>query len=281
MSNLTGLCHASLAGKKKYFAYYRVLLLCTMLINYLQRFGNWLLVTECLLCRNQVNTGKNLCVDCISQLPWNHVACERCAAPFDQMNSFKEEKTIICGQCLSSPPLVTKAYAAFVYQTPIAQLITQFKFRQQLTCGSILSELLLKFLQRQYQSQHWPQAIIPVPLHRKRLAERGYNQANELARPLAKSLNIPLCLDLCARVKETNTQTTVSARERAINLKNAFTTVKSHTLNHVAIVDDVLTTGSTVAALAHTLTISGVEQIDVWAVAKTMQPDAMIPILHQ
>jgi ComF family protein len=241
-----------------------------MLIPYLKRLEDWLFVTQCLLCRDTVKVGRNLCLACISELPWNRIACQQCAAPFAELSSPQETETLICGQCLLSPPFFNQTYAAFAYQMPVIQLITQLKFKQNLTCAMVLSELLLTFLQSKYSLLNWPQAIIPVPLHAKRLAERGYNQADEIAKPLGNLLNIPVYSDLCQRVKQTVTQTTASAKERRQNLKNAFTVVKPHHLNYVAIVDDVLTTGSTVTALATTLKNSGIECIDIWAVAKTI-----------
>ena len=222
-----------------------------------------------------------MCSACIHELPWNTIACKQCAVPLEEVGV----GNILCGQCLSIPPAFEKTYAAFVYQPPIIQLIAQLKFNQHLTCAAVLSELLLMFLQTQYRKQNWPQAIIPVPLHPRRLAERGYNQANELAKPLGKTLKIPVYFDLYERVKETPTQTAASARERRINLKNAFALAKPHTLKHIAILDDVLTTGSTVSALSHALKCSGVKCIDVWAIAKTIpilyQPNAMIKTPHQ
>jgi ComF family protein len=246
-----------------------------VLFHYLHLLENWLFTTQCLLCHATVKTGKNLCTFCIDELPWNHIACQQCGISLESI-MMQAEKSMLCGQCLANPPPFAKTYAAFTYQIPITQLIAQLKFNQNLTCGSVLSELLLKFLRSKYQQYDWPEAIIPVPLHPKRLAERGYNQAIELANPLEKSLNIPVYFDLCARIKQTLTQTAASAKERRANLKNAFTVVKPHHLTHVAIVDDVLTTGSTVTALAKALKNSGVKRIDVWAIAKTIQPNAMI-----
>lgn len=238
-------------------------------MNYLCFFENWLFATQCLLCHDNVKTGKNLCKRCIEELPWNLVACQQCAMPFEP-TYVREENTITCGECLSNAMPFYRAYAAFIYEPPIAQLITQLKFSQNLICGSTLSDLLLIFLKEKYEDQAWPEAIIPVPLHPKRLSERGYNQATELAKPLGKSLKIPMYLDICERVKQTTTQTSISERERQRNLKNAFSVTQSIGLRHVAIVDDVLTTGSTTRAIAKTLKKNGVDKIDVWVVAKTL-----------
>src|ERR1700722_7959586 len=156
-----------------------------MVLNYLHAIENWLFATQCLLCHDKVKTGKNLCEQCIEELPWNFVACQQCATPFEAIY-LEEEKNITCGACLSNSMPFYHAYAAFMYEPPIAQLITQLKFNENLICGFALSDLLLRFLKIKYENQVWPEAIIPIPLHPKRLSERGYNQAAELAKPLEK-----------------------------------------------------------------------------------------------
>lgn len=237
-----------------------------MRLNFLATLEHWLFSTQCLLCQSKVTSGKNLCALCAEALPWNHGACKQCATPFEA----SQKKWPICGQCLQRPPLFfDEAYAAFVYQAPIVQMIGQLKFNQNLLFGSVLGQLLLRFLQTKYPVDNWPEAIIPVPLHSKRFSERGYNQAAELAYPLEKALHIPVYFDLCRRIKPTLAQTKATARERRINLKNAFVVERAHNLKHVAIVDDVLTTASTATALSKVLKKSGVEKIDLWVVAKT------------
>lgn len=114
-----------------------------------------------------------------------------------------------------------------------------------------------------------PECIIPVPLHQQRLRERGFNQALELSRIISKQLNIPLNYSLCHRDKATPFQSGLSAKQRKQNLKNAFKVAKNHSYQHVAIFDDVVTTGTTVNELARQLKQSGVRTIEVWAIART------------
>jgi ComF family protein len=247
---------------------------------------NRLLSTTCLLCQNKIEIGKNLCTTCIDELPWNNKACGKCAIPL----SWSGDEPF-CGKCLHRPsPFFDKVYAALIYQAPVVQMIGQFKFNQNLMFGTVLSNLLLTFLKPKYQNQPLPQAIIPVPLHPKRITERGYNQAHELAKPLGKAFNIPVLYQYCQRIKETAPQTiTTSMRERRNNLRDAFQISanenirrfrfpyfhrenKVHTarsLQRIAIIDDVLTTGSTIMMLAKALKKSGIQKIDVWIVAKT------------
>jgi len=113
-----------------------------------------------------------------------------------------------------------------------------------------------------------PEQIIPVPLHAQRYHRRGFNQAIEIARPIARMLDIPLNLTCCRRTRNTAPQAQLSAKERKSNLKNAFSIVKAPAVNHVALLDDVVTTGSTVDELARALRKAGIERIDVWACAR-------------
>jgi len=115
-----------------------------------------------------------------------------------------------------------------------------------------------------------PEALVPVPLHRARLRERGFNQAVEIARPLAARLGIELDLNSCERVRNTAEQTRLDAVQRLRNLKGAFRVVRDVPYRRVAIVDDVLTTGSTVASLAGSLRATGVEEIEVWSCARAI-----------
>ncbi|MCG8434129.1 MAG: hypothetical protein MJA83_08875 [Gammaproteobacteria bacterium] len=107
-----------------------------------------------------------------------------------------------------------------------------------------------------------------MPLHENRLRERGFNHANELAKRIAKNLNLPIKRNLCYRVKNTSYQTTLSAKRRRINLKNAFFAPECSSIKRIAIIEDVVTTGSTVTELAGTLRRAGIENIDIWCVAR-------------
>jgi ComF family protein len=132
----------------------------------------------------------------------------------------------------------------------------------------MLATLLLEHLLRSNREQ-LPQLLIPVPLHRKRLQERGFNQAVELARPLSRQLDIPLDFSSCRRVRDTRSQSELHVRERQRNVRGAFKLSGKIEADHVALLDDVVTTGSTVTALAKVLRRTGVGRVDVWALART------------
>ncbi len=113
-----------------------------------------------------------------------------------------------------------------------------------------------------------PQLIVPVPLHPTRFQQRGFNQAIEIARPISKNLGIPIAPKLCVRSRETPAQSGLSARQRAINIKHAFEIGQAVEVDHVAILDDVVTTGATVTELSRVLRNAGIKKIEIWACAR-------------
>jgi len=178
-------------------------------------------------------------------------------------------EAIICERCSNSPPPFNRLCALFSYQPPIIRLIGSLKFGRQLYPATLFGKLLAEAItQRWYQHKNLPQVIIPVPLHSKRYRQRGYNQAAELSKPLAKYLDLPLDLELCSRIRNTSPQARLSKNKRTRNLSSAFAVNMTENYNHVALVDDVVTTGSTVRALSLVLRAAGVELIDIWCVAR-------------
>jgi ComF family protein len=146
----------------------------------------------------------------------------------------------------------------------------------QLIHGRMLSELLIELLAKDLPSNlnsttmtTLPEVLIPVPLHVHRLRQRGYNQALEIARHLSRQLQIPLDTYSCQRVLDTPHQQGLSATERKRNLKQAFRVNKPLGYRHVALIDDVMTTGTTLNILAALLRRQGVERIDNWCLART------------
>lgn len=146
-------------------------------------------------------------------------------------------------------------------------MISQLKFHGNLTYAPLLAHTFTQSINQ--RKNHIPDCIIPVPLHKTRLRERGFNQALELARIISKHLDITLDYTICQREKPTPFQSGLSAKQRQLNLKNAFSITKTHDYKHVAIFDDVVTTGTTVNELAKQLKLSGVEVVEIWAIART------------
>jgi ComF family protein len=162
-------------------------------------------------------------------------------------------------------------FAPLAYEYPVDRLVGRAKYRRRLHDARFLGELLAESLAAAVQAGavEPPDLLVPVPLHRRRLGERGYNQALEIARPVAKRLRLPLQPGLCKRVRATPEQAGLPAAERRRNLRAAFSAAASVRRARVAIVDDVITTGSTVAAVAQALRKAGAADVQAWVVART------------
>jgi ComF family protein len=171
----------------------------------------------------------------------------------------------MCLDCLCEPPPFQRTYAVFEYGKGIDELIPRLKFHADLAAGRVLSELLIE------SARHWPppDALIPIPLHERRLRQRGFDQALELCKPLAKGLNLPLRTNILSRWQHTPAQSTLNRTRRQKNVRDAFCCDDVRNLPaHVALVDDVMTTGATASAAAQTLLDAGVQRVDIWVVAR-------------
>ncbi|WP_114239521.1 ComF family protein [Dyella sp. C9] len=218
----------------------------------------FLLPLHCLLCGAQGEDELDLCRACAAELPRNRSCCARCALPL-------AEAAALCGQCQRRAPPWQVAWVPFRYGWPLDRLESRFKFAGSLAAGRVLSTLWL----REPPLMSLPQVIVPMPLHRARLRERGYNQAIELARPLARDLKLPLRHDLLQRTRATQAQTELGALARRRNVRGAFAVRDGTAIPaHVALLDDVMTTGATLAEAARCLRRAGVQRVDLWALAR-------------
>ena len=216
---------------------------------------------RCLLCNDITNTA--LCAPCAANLPLPKGYCPRCAEPLPH-------KGIECGRCQQQSPPVSDTYAALRYEWPVDRLIQQFKFNRNLVAGRALANAMAQTMATQLQQQKKPDYLLPMPLHHSRLRGRQFNQAGELANQLGELLNIPVLNHHVLRKRATRTQSLLNARERRRNMRGAFTTNSSVSLagKHIAIVDDVMTTGNSVFSLAKTLKKAGVTTVDAWVAAR-------------
>ena len=212
---------------------------------------------RCLVCAGIGAARRDLCLACANELPRLIIYCEHCAEPLT--------KAGLCGRCQQYEPNYDKARAPFLYAPPLDRLIKDFKFNRRLEAGRLLAELMAFFL----IDAERPDCLLPVPLHPNRLRERGFNQALELARPVAKCLALPLHANALRRVLDTPQQAQMSRNERQRNLQGAFVLGKKLEATHVAIIDDVMTSGSTVNEIARVLRAAGVKKIQVWTCART------------
>jgi ComF family protein len=170
----------------------------------------------------------------------------------------------ICGACLQKTPPFGHTVAAFTYAFPIDKLIGALKFHENLTLVNCLADALAR------QVELLPDCIVAMPLHPQRLRERGFNQSLLLAKRISKTLAIPLLHDACLRTRNTTPQSSLPWKERDKNVRAAFSCSIDFTGQHVAIVDDVMTTGSSAGELAKVLRECGATQISAWVVARTL-----------
>ncbi len=222
----------------------------------------FVLPLRCLLCGGAGADDIDLCADCAAELPRNRSCCARCALPLASSAS-------LCGQCQRRPPPWDGAWAPFRYGWPLDRLESRYKFANDLAAGRVLSTLW----QREPCPNALPQMLLSVPLHRSRLRRRGYNQALELARPLARALALPMRHDVLQRLRRTEAQTELDAIGRRRNVRGAFALREGVVLPpHVALLDDVMTTGATLAECTRVLKRAGVSHVDVWALARAPSP---------
>ena len=216
-----------------------------------------LLPKRCPLCSTRTNQG--FCTNCQQLLPWIISGCEICGSELHEVG--------VCGNCLSIRPHYDHSVIPFRYSEPVSGKIQALKYHYQLQYVSTLSEMIcLRVWKDPYPL---PQVLIPVPLHRNRLRQRGFNQALEIAKVIGRQLGIAVNSSLLERDTDTAPQTALGEAERISNLNHAFKATCPIRLAHVALVDDVVTSGSTVNAAARTLKHAGVDTVSILAVATT------------
>ena len=223
---------------------------------------------SCFLCDETADGTPPVCTACEIELPWLGDHCMTCALPLPAAG-------LTCGHCLKQPPAFEQVIAPWTYSFPVDSLITRFKHNAKWPFGRLLAELLAQYLQHRFEDDlPRPHALIPVPLAIRRLRQRGFNQAAMLARWLSASLDIPCDERLLLRTQDTDAQQALNAQARRKNLCNAFSLAPGAVVKgqHLALVDDVLTTGATAQALAHLLMDAGAAKVDVYCLARTPKP---------
>ncbi|WP_350614327.1 ComF family protein [Pseudomonas sp. HY7a-MNA-CIBAN-0227] len=223
----------------------------------------------CLICDEATDTAHSICNFCETELPWLMDHCEVCALPLPMAG-------LTCGQCQRQPPTFKHVATPFTYSFPVDTLISRFKHQARWPLGHLLAHLLGQCLQDRYENAELtrPDCLFPVPMARRRLRERGYNQATMLARWLSQDLDIPCDERVLLRPHETVAQQDLDAKNRKSNLLKAFALAPGAAVKglHLALVDDVLTTGATANSLARLLIDAGARQVDVYCLARTPKP---------
>lgn len=218
---------------------------------------------RCILCGGGGDDGIDLCRECAADLPRNEPACSVCAEPLAATDAVSR----VCGECLRDPPAFAAGFVPFRYAYPLDHLVRGLKFRGELACGRALGHVFSRWVLA--RGEPLPETIVPVPLAARRYRQRGYNQATELALAIRAVTGVDVTTDVVIRQRETAEQAGLDRGARRQNVKGAFTAIAPLRARRVAILDDVVTTGSTVRELARVLGQAGAEQIVVWAIART------------
>jgi ComF family protein len=235
---------------------------CERYLNNRLNIVQTMLMKNCLLCG--VKSRTDFCNPCLNSLPHlTYDGCMVCALPV--------KGSRICGACLANPPAFDRSVAALEYTFPIDALLQRFKYGANLAMARVLADLLVARIKSPGgNTVALPDFIVPMPLHSGRLRERGFNQALELARRVSKKTGVALLPDACQRIRDTPSQTGLPWKEREQNIRGAFTCEAELDGRHVAMLDDVMTTGATLNELAKVLRKSGATQVSGWVVARTL-----------
>jgi ComF family protein len=239
-------------------------------IENLQRLdGSWwrtaldyLLPPRCVLC-GLSSTSICICPSCETDLPRPGPHCYQCGLPL------ASALDRICGACITNTPPFTRTVYPLQYRFPADRLVQAFKFKRQLAAGRVLSHLLCEYVSA--NDLHRPDVLIPVPLHNLRMTKRGFNQACELGSYVGNVLDIPLLTTALRRHRHTQAQSGLSRKQRRRNVRGAFYWHGPiQPGRHIALIDDVMTTGTTVTECTRVLKKAGARRVDIWVAARAM-----------
>ncbi|RZA00107.1 MAG: ComF family protein [Moraxellaceae bacterium] len=245
--------------------------LCTAsLFTACRTISNLLLPGQCLLCACALK-GELICSSCKNDLPQltRIKSCKQCKLALSTEDA-------LCGHCLRQPPAFSQSYIPFAYTYPLDSLVLKFKYHRHLTSGKLLGTLLADHIQQCSQEPSWqmPHLLIPAPMHWTRRWQRGFNQAEILTAYIASKLQLPYSLHLIKRQQRTPSQKELSRLERQKNLRKAFSISDKNASiiagKRIALIDDVVTTTATVRELSKLLRKAGAADVQVWALARTM-----------
>lgn len=221
-------------------------------------FLNFLFPPVCAYCKK---VGTLLCAECRADIVWiTEPICEICGQPLA-----KTQDT--CGLCARRTLPLQQVRTAVLFQEPVQTLIHQFKYENTFALGQILADIM---------GQAWPhwqqpiERIIPIPLHKERYRQRGYNQSELLARWLARQLQIPLDTNVLQRIRYTQPQVQLSTKERHLNVADAFAVSDNGHIQgqHLLLIDDVFTTGATLSAATRVLLEAGAGAVSGYCLAR-------------
>lgn len=217
----------------------------------------------CALCGLPAGRSR-LCAGCMDDLPWLSSACRRCGAPLPAGSP-----VALCAGCDVVMAGLDRVRAALVYEYPVDRLVTAAKFHGRADFAHALGEALARYLATD-RDVSGCELVVPVPLHPVRLARRGYNQAELIGLGAAKAAGASLRTGFCGRRRHTQPQSGLASSARRANVRHAFAIRRDVRGLAVAIVDDVLTTGHTVSALARAFRQAGAARVEAWCAARVV-----------
>jgi ComF family protein len=224
------------------------------------RFLDVLYPGRCFVCSGASGPSL-LCTACSVELPLlPEDCCPQCALP--------SVAGQLCGKCQRSAPAFDSTLACFFYRFPAGSMVHALKYGQRIEFAAFFADALAGRL-RDRAAAGMPDVIVPMPLHRNRLMARGFNQAAEIARPLARQLGLPLELDGIRRLRDTPAQVGLPLAARSANLRGAFESKRRWDGLRVAVVDDVMTTGASLSEVAKVLKRAGAAHVDNWVLVRT------------
>lgn len=246
-----------------------------MIRDLLHRLGWAIAPGCCILCGCDSRRQLDLCAPCEASLPaMPEHYCYQCAHPLHSasISELGSPAAQLCGQCLARPPLFQRSLCGWLYQYPMRELIGGFKYRHQFSYGRVLAQLLSKKVSAHYLPSELPELLVATPLHWRREFTRGFNQSEQLCRQLSKTLNIPRCRPI-RRVQATPPQQSLHAQQRRRNLRHAFRLAPNASRllqgRRVALIDDVITTGTTANTISKQLLAAGAREVHIWGLART------------
>jgi len=234
--------------------------------RFVDRVAARLLPPRCVLCRGAGHEpGYDLCAGCEALLRTPGVRCLRCGLPDP------DAARSPCARCAVYPPPFERLLAPWIYEEPVTRLVQALKYDGALANARVLGIRIARDRGVAGVPAGGPPLLVPVPLHAVRLVERGFNQSHEIARVVARELGLPLVPAALQRVRATPAQVGLSRAERLCNLRDAFRADAGLvSRRRVILLDDVVTTGSTVGAAAMQLLQAGATAVEVWAAARAL-----------
>ena len=239
------------------------------MVSLIETFFQFFLPSRCHCCERFLEGGrKGICADCLAGIRWIEPPfCSVCGTPF----SSREVENHPCGTCITNEKYFTMARALGYYEGPLQEAIHRWKYQGTTSLTPLFGEWMAEALQRYWQPGP-PDLLVPVPLHTKRLRERGFNQALLLAREISQHTGIPYHKRILRKKKPTLPQVNLRGSEREKGVRGAFQRIEKEGLDgkSILLVDDVYTTGATVNECSKVLLAGGAKRVDVLTLAHAM-----------